>query len=121
MKPTRQGNSIFADTTPDLTLVGSGIKATWCNTGEDLGSDNRILEVIVRNGPPVVSKRRVKATNWDTFRRIRSGQDPINNIQSVQDATEEIELEDDQDVVDASCEFMEEKERVGAKDQQDKT
>lgn len=108
MKPTRKGNSVSADTTPDLTLVGSGVKATWCNTGEDLGSDHRILEIIVENGPPVINKRIVKATNWDAFRRIRSGQDPINNIddwskgviQSVQDATEEIELEDDQEAVD---------------------
>lgn len=119
MKPTRKGNSVSTDTTPDLTLLGSGTTATWCNTGEDLGSDHRIIEIIVENGPPMTNKRLVETTDWVVFRNIRSGQDPIKDIndwskgvvQSVKDASEEID-DVDQEVVDRHLVRMWKKKKV---------
>lgn len=42
--PTRRGNSVQHDTTPDLTFVKNAKDATWTNTRRSLGSDHCILE-----------------------------------------------------------------------------
>ncbi|KAH7945772.1 hypothetical protein HPB49_015353 [Dermacentor silvarum] len=59
LRPTRQGNSVSQDTTPDLTLVGGRIAATWCNTGEDLGSDHRIIEIVIEDIPSVARTKKL--------------------------------------------------------------
>ncbi|KAH7974028.1 hypothetical protein HPB49_008575 [Dermacentor silvarum] len=108
LRPTRQGNSVSQDTTPDLTLVGGRISATWCNTGENLGSDHRIIEIVIEDGPSVARTKKLETVNWHAFRESRSGQDGIEDIdewsrgviQSVQDATEEIEVDENQERVD---------------------
>ncbi|KAH7938730.1 hypothetical protein HPB52_000149 [Rhipicephalus sanguineus] len=96
LRPTRQGNSVSQDTTPDLTLIGGGLSATWCNTGEDLGSDHRIIEIVTEDGPSVAPTKKLETVNWHAFRNSRSDQDGIEDIdewskgviQSVHDATE---------------------------------
>ncbi|XP_037579724.1 uncharacterized protein LOC119462449 [Dermacentor silvarum] len=108
LRPTRQGNSVSQDTTPDLTLVGGRISATWCNTGENLGSDHRIIEIVIEDGPSVARTKKLETVNWHAFRESRSGQDGIEDIdewsrgviQSVHDATEEIEVDENQERVD---------------------
>ncbi|KAH7938192.1 hypothetical protein HPB49_021493 [Dermacentor silvarum] len=68
LRPTRQGNSVSQDTTPDLTLVGGRISATESQSGQDG------IEYI------------------DEWSR--------GVIQLVQDATEEIEVDENQERVD---------------------
>ncbi|KAH7932192.1 hypothetical protein HPB52_024830 [Rhipicephalus sanguineus] len=104
-RPTRQGNSVSQDTTPDLTLIGGGLSATWCNTGEDLGSNHRIIEIVTKDGPSVARTKKLETVNWHAFRNSRSDQDGIEDIdewskgafQSVHDATEEIEVDENQE------------------------
>lgn len=109
LKPTRQGNSVSIDTSPDLTLTGGCIYATWCNTGENLGSDHKIIEIVVDNGPPVVRTKKATLVNWEAFRNGRTGdEEGISNIddwnkkviQSVNEATEEVEVDEDIEGVD---------------------
>ncbi|KAL1467227.1 hypothetical protein MTO96_042318 [Rhipicephalus appendiculatus] len=80
MQPTRKGNSFAVDTSPDLTLTGSGTSTTWCNTNEDLGSDHEIIEVVVEGGPTTARKRRVEAVNLDSFRDLMDDPAPISDI-----------------------------------------
>ncbi|KAH7970676.1 hypothetical protein HPB49_013659 [Dermacentor silvarum] len=42
-EPTRTGNSIRCDTTPDLTQGHRTDKTPWKNRGENLGSDHFII------------------------------------------------------------------------------
>lgn len=108
LQPTRKGNSVAVDTTPDLTLTGSGTSATWCNTNEDLGSDHMIIEIVVEGVPATPRKRRVEAVNWDSFRDLRGDPTPISDIaewcdgvlRTVKEATEVVETEEDNEVVD---------------------
>ncbi|KAH7960874.1 hypothetical protein HPB49_024168 [Dermacentor silvarum] len=54
------GLTVSQDTTPDLTLVGGRISATWCNTGEDLGSDHRIIEIVIEDVPSVARTKKLE-------------------------------------------------------------
>lgn len=68
--PTRRGNSVCRDTTPDLTFVKSLENVKWTNTAIDLGSDHCIIEVLIevaRN-----KTRTFKFIDWDLFRANRS-------------------------------------------------
>lgn len=49
--PTRRGNSVCVDTTPDLTFTKNISDTQWINTQQDLGSDHSIIEITVRAGP----------------------------------------------------------------------
>ncbi|KAH6944215.1 hypothetical protein HPB50_002345 [Hyalomma asiaticum] len=79
--PTRIGNSVTRDTTPDLAFVrsGGGVNAYtgdfgWRNTGHELGSDHYIVEIAVplSNGGTGInfsnSVRTHRVTDWDAFR-----------------------------------------------------
>lgn len=76
-EPTRTGNSICCDTTPDLTLGHRTGKTSWKNTGENLGSDHFIIEIQIdrKLGVPVHKPKQATATDWDKFRDIRSTAD----------------------------------------------
>ncbi|XP_070385444.1 uncharacterized protein [Dermacentor albipictus] len=68
--PTRMGNSVSRDTTPDLTLVLNTEGATWQNTGDDLGSDHYIVEMSIAIALKPLRKRIY--TDWDAkFRQVR--------------------------------------------------
>ncbi|KAH9366428.1 hypothetical protein HPB48_021417 [Haemaphysalis longicornis] len=45
--PTRTGNIITGDTSPDLMLIKNVAQAEWKNLEESLGSDNYIVESII--------------------------------------------------------------------------
>ncbi|KAM7311591.1 uncharacterized protein ISCGN_008498 [Ixodes scapularis] len=70
--PTREGNSVSPDTTPDLFITRNIPLATWSNTRNTLGSDHFILEITI---PDNTHKRRETAekrlVNWDHFRALR--------------------------------------------------
>ncbi|XP_077560733.1 uncharacterized protein LOC144175532 [Haemaphysalis longicornis] len=104
--PTRTGNSVSKDTTPDLTFVKNlgSQSANWRNTGTDLGSDHMIIEIEVPlPGKHQEEKRKVRWTDWNDFRKIRDsrGDEEITDIESwcrglnysVAAATKEIETD----------------------------
>lgn len=67
--PTRIGNSVSHDSTPDLTFVGSAGEFSWANLGVELGSDHYIASTVLQVGrkPP----RTFNYIDWDHFRKIR--------------------------------------------------
>lgn len=72
--PTRIGTSVTRDTTPDLTFVRTSKEqrgVRWRNTGQNLGSDHYIIEVLLPISKPTATEpqRRHRLTNWDLFRR----------------------------------------------------
>nr|XP_054930953.1 pseudouridine-5'-phosphatase-like [Dermacentor andersoni] len=46
--PTRRGNSVCRDTTPDLTFVKNLENVKWTNTAMDLDSDHCIIEAVIK-------------------------------------------------------------------------
>ncbi|XP_077561702.1 uncharacterized protein LOC144178042 [Haemaphysalis longicornis] len=72
--PTRIGTSVTRDTTPDLTFVRTSKEqrgVRWRNTGQNLGSDHYIIEVLLPISKPTATEpqRRHRLTNWELFRR----------------------------------------------------
>lgn len=105
--PTRRGNSVQRDTTPDLTFLGNA-EGSWDNLQEDLGSDHFILEINVRITP--APPKTYRYVDWDLFRRIRGSEDSqgetfeelLENLKStVAKATKEITLDLEVPVMDS--------------------
>lgn len=70
---TRIGTSVHRDTNPDLTLyrpARNGMHARWRNTGQSLGSDHFIVEVLVplRSAMQAPNTRKHNITDWNAFR-----------------------------------------------------
>lgn len=70
---TRLGSSVHRDTNPDLTFykpAHNGAPARWLNTGQTLGSDHCIIEVLIplrsAGSPPTSRKHNI--TDWNIFR-----------------------------------------------------
>lgn len=72
--PTRRGNSVSVDTTPDLTFTRNISESQWTNTQQDLGSDHFIIEIKVRAGPYKPRGKQLKLVEWDKFRSIREAE-----------------------------------------------
>lgn len=69
---TRHGTSVQRDTNPDLTFYKAPkdrTRATWRNTGETLGSDHCILEVLVQLKDRLPTPRAQQLTDWHQYRR----------------------------------------------------
>ncbi|KAG0434343.1 hypothetical protein HPB47_019171 [Ixodes persulcatus] len=75
--PTRNGNSVSRNTTPDLSMTRKIGKVSWTNTGVSLGSDHYVLEMLLPvEGISAPAKRKVLVTDWDAFRRNRNASAP---------------------------------------------
>ncbi|KAH6920382.1 hypothetical protein HPB50_028630 [Hyalomma asiaticum] len=97
--PTRRGDSVKRDTTPDLVFLRD-VDGEWGNLQEDLGSDHYLLETLIEVRPPPPFRH--KYVDWDLFRRIReeeaSDDDDFAGLlarlqQAVERATKEIETQ----------------------------
>ncbi|KAH6946433.1 hypothetical protein HPB50_013504 [Hyalomma asiaticum] len=97
------GVGVARDTTPDLTFVGRGVNATWCNTLETFGSDHYVLEIVIQEHTRE-RLRSARLTDWDRFRTHRQASETCQCItdistwsatllQHVADATTEVEVE----------------------------
>ncbi|XP_077560738.1 uncharacterized protein LOC144175539 [Haemaphysalis longicornis] len=120
--PTRIGNSVSRDTTPDLTFIKNfgSQPATWHNTSTDLGSDHLIIEIkIPLPGAHHAGTRKFKWIDWNDFRKLRESQHDENPSQitdidawcrdltgSVEAATKEIETELEVDKMDSRLAHM---------------
>ncbi|KAH7955885.1 hypothetical protein HPB52_004859 [Rhipicephalus sanguineus] len=70
-QPTRIGNSVCRDTTPDLSFCRSVRDARWFNTHQSLGSDHYVLTIQVRTSPCKSCPHTARHTDWDAFRERR--------------------------------------------------
>lgn len=76
------------DSTPDLTFVKNVGEVTWRNTGEDLGSDQYILETELKNEGG--RKIEHKWTDWDAFRLQRRNDPGQTDIEDIETWTTEL-------------------------------
>ncbi|KAL1471582.1 hypothetical protein MTO96_023567 [Rhipicephalus appendiculatus] len=70
-QPTRIGNSVCRDTTPDLSYCRYVHDACWSNTHQSLGSDHYILTMQVHTSPCKPRPHALRYTDWDAFRARR--------------------------------------------------
>ncbi|KAH7943386.1 hypothetical protein HPB52_007789 [Rhipicephalus sanguineus] len=70
-QPTRIGNSVCRDTTPDLSFCRSVRDARWSNTHQSLGSDHYVLTIQVLTSPSKPRPHTARYTDWDAFRERR--------------------------------------------------
>lgn len=82
--PTRKGNSVMADTSPDLTLSKNAPAIRWENTEQDLGSDHYIIATTLETGLSEDRSQQAKITKWERFREMREGipAEDITDIES---------------------------------------
>ncbi|XP_070380778.1 uncharacterized protein [Dermacentor albipictus] len=82
LTPTRIGNSVSMDTSPDLVLTHSLRGVTWTRTQHTLGSDHYIIQVTVPYKQPRHTYMTHKLINWDSFRATRAARSdtPISDI-----------------------------------------
>ncbi|KAG0425387.1 hypothetical protein HPB47_027445 [Ixodes persulcatus] len=76
--PTRIGNSVSGDTTPDFTFTKNTRKeASWLNTQENLGSDHYLVAIVVESGiAKRTSDKRIQLIDLDTFRELQAAERP---------------------------------------------
>lgn len=67
-EPTRTGNSVVKDTSPDLTFSNNGRGVTWTNLGEDLGSDHCIISVSMNTARVRHRLGAATITDWIAYR-----------------------------------------------------
>ncbi|XP_077552161.1 uncharacterized protein LOC144166528 [Haemaphysalis longicornis] len=97
--PTRMGNSVARNTTPDLAFVRSGGSDNadtgdlgWWNTGHELGSEHYIVEIAVplSSGDTGTNSsncvRTHKITDWDAFQWSLPGETVV--IEDIEGMTE---------------------------------
>nr|XP_050052500.1 uncharacterized protein LOC126548403 [Dermacentor andersoni] len=82
LTPTRIGNSVSMDTSPDLVLTHSLRGVTWTRTQYTLGSDHYIIQVTVPYKQPRHTYMTHKLINWDSLRTTRAARSdtPISDI-----------------------------------------
>ncbi|KAH7955931.1 hypothetical protein HPB52_005156 [Rhipicephalus sanguineus] len=109
--PTRIGNSVCRDTSPDLTLCKNVTRATWDNTGLLAGSDHNILAITIETRLSKKPKPTARITEWPKFRKLREerASDTITDInewitslqEHVQATTREVETTADLHTTDS--------------------
>lgn len=81
--PTRIGNSVCRDTSPDLTYCKNIAQARWENTCQLAGSDHYIIAIQVQTSAGKrVHNALAQITEWPKFRDIRESEAPerITNL-----------------------------------------
>ncbi|KAH7981961.1 hypothetical protein HPB52_002259 [Rhipicephalus sanguineus] len=68
--PTRIGNSVTADTSPDLTLGRNIVDLQWERTQTTLGSDHHLIRIAVNYQRPR-RKFNVRHVEWEQLRKFR--------------------------------------------------
>ena len=61
--PTRLGNSVNKDTSPDLTLTHNAPPAVWTNTQTNLGSDHYIISITLKLKHRPIAPKPLTLTN----------------------------------------------------------
>ncbi|KAH7947097.1 hypothetical protein HPB52_007528 [Rhipicephalus sanguineus] len=120
--PSRVGNSVCADTSPDLTFSKNVTDLKWTNSEWNFGSDHFILALILKKGVKTRRARQPRITDWELFRdkRDQSATDKIENIDKwtktlarhVEEATKTLDGDDAPEIADSKllhirCDEME--------------
>ncbi|XP_075547872.1 uncharacterized protein LOC142582267 [Dermacentor variabilis] len=66
--PTRMGNNVARDTTPDLTFINDDNGVTWSNLDENLGGDHYILCTTVNTAKVCLPLGTARLTDWKKYR-----------------------------------------------------
>lgn len=121
LTPTRVGNSVQRDSTPDLTFTFNIRNAHWHCTDNSLGSDHYLIQLDLTLIPSMKPcPRQSYITDWDDFRQIReqatalsptvsegSLQDWVHNILSdARSATKAIDPDLPSDTADSRLQHM---------------
>ncbi|KAH7939971.1 hypothetical protein HPB52_019813 [Rhipicephalus sanguineus] len=124
--PSRVGNSVCADTSPDLTFSKNVTDLKWTNSECNFGSDHFILALILKKGVKTRRARQPRITDWELFRdkRDQSATDKIENIEKwtktlarhVEEATKTLDGDDAPEIADSKLLHMWEAKRLCAED-----
>ncbi|KAH7945175.1 hypothetical protein HPB49_007382 [Dermacentor silvarum] len=90
--PTRIGNSVSMDTSPDLVLSCSLRDVTWTRTQHTLCSDHYMIQVTVPFKPPRHTYMTHKLINWDALRTTRTAT-PDNPITDINDWVDSLQTD----------------------------
>lgn len=71
-RPTRIGNSVCRNTTPDLCFVRNANGALWDNTETSLGSDHYLVLITISSKGHKRKMKLTPHTKWDVFRYVRN-------------------------------------------------
>lgn len=67
-RPTRMGNSVNRDTTPDLAITNNARAMLWNVLDDTLGSDHNIVEITYETAQLRRPLGKAKITNWTKYR-----------------------------------------------------
>lgn len=79
-EPTRIGNSVSKDTSPDLTFTNQADEITWTNLGDNLRSDHYILSLSVNSSRIRRKVGQAALTDWTKYRDRQGSTGPITNV-----------------------------------------
>lgn len=85
--PTRTGNSVCADTSPDLTFSKNLQGLDWQNSEQNFGSDHFIIVSVLKEGVKTHRACQPAVTEWDQFREIRATAQ-LERIENIEEWTE---------------------------------
>lgn len=71
--PTRHGNSVERDTTPDLAFIKGRLSAQWVNTHDTLTSDHTVIKMFLQIKGFPKRQRKHRLTDWNEFRKTHVG------------------------------------------------
>lgn len=77
--PTRIGNSVNRDTTPDLTITNNAATVHWSVLDDNMGGDHNIVQITYETAHLRRPLGRASLTNWTTYReqhQVASGPKP---------------------------------------------
>lgn len=105
-RPTRIGNSVSRNTSPDLAFVKNIEKTAWDNTEVNVGSDHYILAITAFLKDIKKRKRTIRHTRWDVFRYARDKRTPmpITNLEDLEDWTRTVIQDTNNATIEAETE-----------------
>ncbi|KAH6927752.1 hypothetical protein HPB50_007734 [Hyalomma asiaticum] len=109
LQPTRVGNSVSRDTTPDLTFTRDVKKVKWTCPPKTLGSDHHVIQLDINYARRPVKTGTARLTEWNAFRSELDHDTAIKDIDvwlknvvcTAERYTNVIQLNEDKPAVDS--------------------
>ncbi|KAH6920848.1 hypothetical protein HPB50_028164 [Hyalomma asiaticum] len=109
LQPTRVGNSVSRDTTPDLTFTRDVKRVEWTCLPETLRSDHHIIQLDINHARRPVKTGTARLTEWNAFRSELDHDTAIKDIDvwlknvvcTAERYTNVIQLNEDKPAVDS--------------------
>ncbi|KAG0414931.1 hypothetical protein HPB47_007902, partial [Ixodes persulcatus] len=90
MRPTRTGNSVSIDTTPDLTFTKNAPDPKWVNTQKDLGSDHFVIATTLHTGPTKKRGSERESEHEDEHEEARNSTTDATTITDIEQWTAQL-------------------------------